>query len=391
MHVTVSLADGPNDGYPPSPGKNLSEVRTLPPNSRFHIPSESSYSPDYHTPPRHTEQWRERESEREWEDRRDYARVPASQQQQQYHQQHHPSSQHHHPQQHLTWNNQQPPSPSPPPQQDEPKKSNRRKVKKSESESGIAKLFKTLRKEGGFGRKSAERDSKEGSLGRRSGRSPERKAHSGGAQVRRGSLDRSPTRRRNSSPDHRRAKSMDRRAEYRDRTPERASVSSRQSSHAQLLRLAHTPERPVFYRPPGREPHTPGRSSLLSREAFSTPERANKSQAAAATMAGRGRTPERGLKNGNVLRDSGGGAERDDLWGLGGTPERRYRCESTSDSSCSSYDPPATRLKDYYSTNTLKSCGSNGYPPTRGHQGGQAHLPEPKRRLYKENHTDLSI
>ncbi|KAG5282377.1 hypothetical protein AALO_G00055340 [Alosa alosa] len=194
--------DGPNDGYPPSPGKNLSEVRTLPPNSRFHIPSESSYSPDYHTPPRHMEQWRERESEREREDRRDYARAPASQQQQyqqqqqqQQQQQHHLLSSQHHPQHHITWNNQQPPSPPP---ADDPKKSNRRKVKKSESESGIAKLFKTLRKEGGFGRKSSERDGS-GTLGRRGGRSPERKAH-GGAQARRGSLDRSPTRHRNSSP-----------------------------------------------------------------------------------------------------------------------------------------------------------------------------------------------
>ncbi|XP_062397307.1 membrane-associated guanylate kinase, WW and PDZ domain-containing protein 1-like isoform X6 [Sardina pilchardus] len=405
---SVPEYDGPNDGYPPSPGKNLSEVRTLPPNSRFHIPSESSYSPDYHTPPRHMEQWRERESEREREDRRDYARAPASQQQQyqqqqqqQQQQQHLLSSQHHPQQHHITWNNQQPPSPPP---ADDPKKSNRRKVKKSESESGIAKLFKTLRKEGGFGRKSSERDGGgsggTATLGRRGGRSPERKS-GGGAQARRGSLDRSPTRHRNASPDRRRAKSMDRRAEYRDRTPERASTaaSSRQSSHGQLLRLAHTPERPVFYRPPQPQPHhTPGRVSLLSRDALSTPERANnnngQAMAAAASMAsvasGRGRTPERGLKNGNVLRDS----ERvaDDPWGLG-TPERRYRCESTSDSSCSSYrdDPPAARLKDYYSTNTLKSCGSNGYPPTRGHNAGQSHVPEPKRRLYKDNHTDLSI
>ncbi|XP_031422069.1 membrane-associated guanylate kinase, WW and PDZ domain-containing protein 1-like isoform X5 [Clupea harengus] len=374
---SVPEYDGPNDGYPPSPGKNLSEVRTLPPNSRFHIPSESSYSPDYHTPPRHKEQWRDRESDREREDRRDYAQVPASQQQQQHlhhQQQQHPSSQHH-PQHHLTWNNQQPPSP------DDPKKSNRRKVKKSESESGIAKLFKTLRKEGGFGRKSAERDPQGGSgtLGRRGGRSPERK----GAQARRGSLDRSPTRRRNPSPDRRRAKSMDRRAEYRDRTPERAA--SRQSTHT-LLRLAHTPERPLFFQSPGREPHTPGRSSLL-RDA-STPERANNGQAMAAATMGRGRTPERGLKNGNVLRDG----ERDDVWGLNGTPQRRYRCESTSDSSSCSYrdEPLAARLKDYYSTNTLKSCGSNGYPATRG-PGGQPQLPEPKRRLYKDNHTDLSI
>ncbi|XP_028848496.1 membrane-associated guanylate kinase, WW and PDZ domain-containing protein 1-like isoform X5 [Denticeps clupeoides] len=367
---SVPEYDGPNDGYPPSPGKNISEVRTLPPNSRFHIPPESSYSPDYHAPPQHEDQRRGRERERGRE--RDYAQPP-------------PGHHHHH----HTWNNhgsQRPPSP------DDAKKNNHRKVKKSESESGIAKLFKTLRKEGGFGRKSAERDhhAAAGTVGRLGARSPERKAR-GGSHVRRGSLDRSPTRPKNSSPDRRRAKSMDRRVErsHRDHTPERAP--SRQSSNS-LLRQAATPDR-LSYTRPSREHQTPSRGCrnepLLAE--FSTPERANNGQAFQHSLP-QARTPERGLKNGNLLWDAspGGRGDRGERCFVNGTPERRYRCDSTSDSSCcSSYreEMAMPKLKDYYSTNTLKSTGSNGHMAMRG----PSQFPEPKRRFYKENHPDLSI
>uniref|UniRef100_A0A8B9LGR6 Membrane-associated guanylate kinase, WW and PDZ domain-containing protein 1-like n=1 Tax=Astyanax mexicanus TaxID=7994 RepID=A0A8B9LGR6_ASTMX len=336
---SVPEYDGPNDGYPAPPGpQNLSEMRTMPSNGRLHLSSESSYTSEYHPPPWPQEQrLRERERERGREDYKEYTHYPKAPQQQQQH--------HHH-----TWNNNNHPAPralSPSPSPDEnDKKNSRRKVKKSESESGIAKLFKTLRKESGFGKKSSDRDLR----GRGHERSPERTAH-GRSHARRGSLDRSPTRKRNSSPDRRRAKSMDRRAErwQRDYSPD-----SRASSQV-LLRQAATPER---HYAPQREPHTPSRGSYLREEGYltSTPERSN---------------------NGQVLRG--------ESWS-NGTPERRYRRESDSSSNGSYLEEAATpRLKDYY--NALKANGANG---TNAGRAPTQH-PQSKRRLYKDNHTDLSI
>ncbi|XP_049341685.1 membrane-associated guanylate kinase, WW and PDZ domain-containing protein 1 isoform X6 [Astyanax mexicanus] len=361
---SVPEYDGPNDGYPAPPGpQNLSEMRTMPSNGRLHLSSESSYTSEYHPPPWPQEQrLRERERERGREDYKEYTHYPKAPQQQQQH--------HHH-----TWNNNNHPapralSPSPSPVEND-KKNSRRKVKKSESESGIAKLFKTLRKESGFGKKSSDRDLR----GRGHERSPERTAH-GRSHARRGSLDRSPTRKRNSSPDRRRAKSMDRRAErwQRDYSPD-----SRASSQV-LLRQAATPER---HYAPQREPHTPSRGSYLREEGYltSTPERSNNGQVLSLA---RGRTPERSLKNGNVLRDVSP-SSRGESWS-NGTPERRYRRESDSSSNGSYLEEAATpRLKDYY--NALKANGANG---TNAGRAPTQH-PQSKRRLYKDNHTDLSI
>lgn len=295
--------------------------------------------------------------ERGREEYKDYAHYPKAPQ---------------HPHQH-TWNNSNPassrthsPSPSP-----EPKKKNlRRKVKKSESESGITKLFKTLRKEGGFGKKSSDRDLR----GRGLERSPERRGQSR-LQTRRGSLDRSPSRKRNSSPDRRRAKSMDRRA---DRWLRDCSPDSRTSSQI-LLRQTATPERQSL---PQKEPYTPARS-YLREECYltSTLEGSNNSQAL--PMA-RGLTPERGLKNGNVLWDASPSSRNDRL--SSGASERCYRRESVSSSNGSYLEEAATpRLKDYY--NALKANGANG---TNAGRAPTQHL-QSKTRLYKENHTDLSI
>ncbi|XP_066501042.1 membrane-associated guanylate kinase, WW and PDZ domain-containing protein 1-like isoform X4 [Hoplias malabaricus] len=369
---SVPEYDGPNDGYPAPPGpQNLSEMRTLPSNGRFHVSSESSYTSDYHPPPWPQEQ-RLRERERGREDYKDYAHYPKAPQQQQHHLHQQQQQQQH---LHHTWNNnnhnQSGPrarSPSPSPEND--KKNSRRKVKKSESESGIAKLFKTLRKEGGFGKKSSDRDLR----GRGHERSPDRKGQNR-PQTRQGSLDRSTNRKRNSSPDRRRAKSMDRRA---DRWQRDYSPDSRTSSQI-LLRQATTPEKHLR---PQKEPQTPGRNYLRDESYLtSTPERSNNAQA---LMLARGRTPERGLKNGNLLRDVSPSSRTDSL--SNGTPDRRYRRESDSSSSSSYLEEMVSpRLKDYY--NALKASGANGNNAARA----PTQLPQSKRRLYKENHTDLSI
>lgn len=296
-------------------------MRTLLVSGPFHPPSESSYTSEYHTPSQPKQQHlKDRQPERENEG-------PAPQ--------------------HLSWNNQ----PS-------PKNNSHRRVKKSDSESGIAKLFKTLRKEGGFGRKSSNQD-----LQRR-GRKPSVDAQgSAGSQVRSGSLDRSSGRKRNSSPDRRRAKSVDRRMTrpYKDHSPER----SYQASSQDLLSQISTPER--HFRPQ-KEPQTPRRNYNSEGYFTSTPERPNKPMAH--TL---GRTPERGLKNRNVLHNGSpsGPAERQGYF-LNGSSERQFHRRSDSSSDGSFLEEGATpQLRDYY--NALKASGPN------------------KRRLYKENHADLSI
>ncbi|XP_017323557.1 membrane-associated guanylate kinase, WW and PDZ domain-containing protein 1 isoform X7 [Ictalurus punctatus] len=333
---SVPEYDGPNDGYPAPPGpQNIPEVRTLLPNARFHLPLENSYTSEHHTNPWSQEQWqRGRGHEREKDLGREEYRGNT----------HHPK----HPQNH-TWSNNRAntrgvhlPLHSPSRSPENNKKNSGRKVKKSESESGIAKLFKTLRKETGFGKKPTDREAR----GRH--RSPERRK---GTKTRRGSLDRSPTRKNGSSPDRRRAKSMDRRAErsQRDYSPEQGSHGS---NHI-LNRQIGTPER--HFQPQQKwQPQTPSRSYQEEGYLTSTPER-----------------PNNGLKNGLSS------CEREERYWSNGTPQRSYRRESDS-SSNSSYleEAAAPRLKDYY--NAMKANTTIS-------------IPQSKRRLYKENQADLSI
>lgn len=170
---------------------------------------------------------------------------------------------------------------SPSPFPDSSKNKFRRKIKKSESESGITKLFKTLRKEGGFGRKASIQDV----AGQDHRRSETRDR--AGSQVRSGSLDRSSSRKRNLSPDHHRAKSMDRRTvrSHKDQSPERSFPASSQD-----LWQTSTPERQ--FRPSSR-------GSRKESYFVSTTERSHSTQAL--TL---GHTPKRGLKNRNILHDS---------------------------------------------------------------------------------------
>uniref|UniRef100_A0A8C7D8Y2 Membrane associated guanylate kinase, WW and PDZ domain containing 1 n=1 Tax=Oncorhynchus kisutch TaxID=8019 RepID=A0A8C7D8Y2_ONCKI len=333
---SVPEYDASHDGHSPTPGAQDSpQVRTLPPNSRYHTSSESSYPPDLHKPSRHEDAGQGRDRDRMEHSGRHFN--------------------HHH---HHTWNNNHTNSRQHSPDNSTSggnnKKSLGRKFKKSDSESGISKLLKTLRKDSS-GKKAAaaaaekerERSASSSTLDQRYGRS------------RRGSLDRSPTRKRNTSPDRRRAKSMDRRAEraHRDCTPEREYDDGGFLSHAA------TPERPLYDRRLLREPQTPGRAYMEA----TTPERPNNGASSL-------------LKNGNLLRDSSA-ETRDESYGINGTPERRYRSErDSSPNSSSSREElnyaaaPAPRLKDYYST--LKNNSS---------------FPEPKRRFYKESPKDLSI
>uniref|UniRef100_A0AAZ3RCK9 Membrane-associated guanylate kinase, WW and PDZ domain-containing protein 1 n=1 Tax=Oncorhynchus tshawytscha TaxID=74940 RepID=A0AAZ3RCK9_ONCTS len=216
---SVPEYDASHDGHSPTPGAQDSpQVRTLPPNSRYHTSSESSYPPDLHKPSRHEDAGQGRDRDRMEHSGRHFN--------------------HHH---HHTWNNNHTNSRQHSPDNSTSggnnKKSLGRKFKKSDSESGISKLLKTLRKDSS-GKKAAaaekerERSASSSTLDQRYGRS------------RRGSLDRSPTRKRNTSPDRRRAKSMDRRAEraHRDCTPEREYDDGGFLSHAA------TPERPLYDR-----------------------------------------------------------------------------------------------------------------------------------------------
>lgn len=297
------------------------------------------------------------------------------------------------PHHHHTWNKNH--SQSPPTQQHSPdhggnKKGRGRKVKKSDSESGISKLLKTLRKDSS-GKKAAVAE-------KLRGRELSSSSISDGMfrRQRRGSLDRSPTSKRGSSPDRRRAKSMDRRAEraHRERTPERQRGGDDDGGF-----LAVTPERGLYERRLLKDSHTPSRV----REA-ATPERTAVTAAAAnnynngdstsLSSLPRGRTHDRTTKNGNLLRDSSP-ERRDDRYQTNGTPDRRYRAErdSSPDSNYSRDElnyAGASRLKDYYSMMKNNAAyNNNAVAAAMGQSANQ--LPEPKRRLYKESPKDLSI
>ncbi|KAG7519844.1 hypothetical protein JOB18_017149 [Solea senegalensis] len=294
------------------------------------------------------------------------------------------------PNHHHTWNNNH--SKSSPRQQSPDnsnsnssgnKKSRGRKVKKSDSESGISKLLKTLRKDSS-GKKAAAAEKLRGrelssSSSTLDGRS---------RLQRRGSLDRSPTRKRASSPDRRRAKSMDRRAEraQRDRTPERENDDGGF--------LAVTPERKLYERRLLKDSQMAGRMSEAT-----TPERSNNyGDTSSLSM---GRTHDRTTKNGNLLSDSSS-ERREERLPMNGTPDRRYKMErdSSPDSTYSREElnyAAAPRLKDYYSMMKNNAPHNNAAFNNAGHNNNAAaghspsQLPEPKRRLYKESSKDLSI
>ncbi|XP_035994739.1 membrane-associated guanylate kinase, WW and PDZ domain-containing protein 1 isoform X9 [Fundulus heteroclitus] len=368
---SVPEYDGSSDGYPAPPrAQNTPEVRSLPPNSRYHTSLESSYPPDLHKPSRLEEAARGRgmDKNRDWSgsDLMDF------------------HGRQFNPHLHHTWNNSH--SQSKPRQQSPDnsssggnKKSRGRKVKKSDSESGISKLLKTLRKDSS-GKKAAAAEKLRGRELSSSSSTLDTKFH----LQRRGSLDRSQTRKRNLSPDRRRAKSMDRRADraHRDHTPER--------EYDDGGFLSVTPERKHYERRLLKESPIVGRVSEAS-----TPERVNNG----GDSLSRGRAYEKATKNGNLLRDSSL-ERREERHRMNGTMERRYRLErdSSPDSSYTQDElnyAAAPRLKDYYSMKNNAAHNNATYNKT-GHNnnaGGRSsnQIPEPKRRLYRENPKDLSI
>ncbi|XP_015239223.1 PREDICTED: membrane-associated guanylate kinase, WW and PDZ domain-containing protein 1-like isoform X10 [Cyprinodon variegatus] len=370
---SVPEYDGSSDGYPsPSGAQNAPEVRKLPPNSRYHTSFESSYPPDFHKPSRLEEPSRGRSMEKN----RDWAGSDLMD----FH------GRQFNPHLHHTWNNSH--SQSIPRQQSPDnsngstvgnKKSRGRKVKKSESESGISKLLKSLRKDSS-GKKAAAAEKLRGRELSSSSSTLDSKLR----PQRRGSLDRSPTRKRNSSPDRRRAKSMDRRA-HRDHTPER--------EYDDGGFLSVTPERKLYERKLLKESPLAGRVSEVS-----TPERVNNS----ADSLTRGRAYDKATKNGNLLRDSSS-ERREERHRGNGTMERRYRLErdSSPDSNYSRDElnyaaAAAPRLKDYYSMMKNNAAHNNATYNKTGHNNtagrrSSNQIPEPKRRLYKENPKDLSI
>ncbi|KAK5923890.1 hypothetical protein CgunFtcFv8_000818 [Champsocephalus gunnari] len=368
---SVPEYDGSSDGHPPTPGaQNTPEVRTLPPNSRYHTSLESSYPPDLHKPSRQEEAACGRARDRAGSDQMDYQGRQIN------------------PHHHHTWNNNHsqssPRQPSPEDghsSSSDNKKSRGRKVKKSDSESGISKLLKTLRKDSS-GKKAAAAQKLRGRELSNSSSTLD-----GRSRQRRGSLDRSPTSKRAPSPDRRRAKSMDRRAEraHRDRTPER--------EYDDGGFLAATPERKFYERRLLKDPQTPRQVKEAT-----TPERTNNNGDSLSLS--RGRTCERATKNGNLLRDSSP-ESRQERFPMNGTPERRYRVErdSSPDSNYSREElnyAAAPRLKDHYGMMKNNAAHNNAAYNNTGHNNNAAgrspnQLPEPKRRLYKETPKDLSI
>ncbi|KAG7228214.1 hypothetical protein INR49_013377 [Caranx melampygus] len=300
---SVPEYDGSSDRHPPTPGaQNTPEVRTLPPNSRYHTSLESSYPPDLHKPSRQEEAARGRD--------RDRNRDRAGQQS---------------PDNSISSSSGN-------------KKSRGRKVKKSESESGISKLLKTLRKDSS-GKKAAAAEKLRG------------REHSSSSSTldgrirtqRRGSLDRSPTRKL---------------------TPERKFYERRLLKDSQMagrVREATTPER------------TTNNGDTLSLS--------------------RGRTYDRATKNGNLMRDSSS-ERREERYRMNGTPERRYRVErdSSPDSTYSRDElnyAAAPRLKDYYSMMKNNAAHNNAAYNNTAHNNNTVgrspnQLPEPKEGCTKK-------
>nr|XP_020441078.1 membrane-associated guanylate kinase, WW and PDZ domain-containing protein 1-like [Monopterus albus] len=363
---------GSSDGHPPTPrAQNTPEVRMLPPNSRYHTSLESSYPPDLHKPSCQEEAVHSRDKDRT----RDRAGSDQMDCQGWQFNPHH----------HHTWNNnhsQRTPRQQSPDNSNSSssgnKKSRGRKFKKSESESGISKLLKTLRKESS-GKKAAAVEKLRGRELSNSNSTLDGRFR----LQRRGSLDSSPTRKCASSPDRRRAKSMDRRAEraHQDCTPER--------EYDDGGFLVVSPEGKFYERKLLKDSQMTGRVRETT-----TSERINNNNGNSSSLS-RGRTYDRAMKNGNLLRDSSS-ERREERYRMNGTPERRFQVErdSSPDSNYSRDElnyAAVPRLKDYYSMMKNNAAYNN-----TGHNNNAAgrspnQLPEPKRRLYKESPKDLSI
>nr|XP_023664516.1 membrane-associated guanylate kinase, WW and PDZ domain-containing protein 1-like isoform X2 [Paramormyrops kingsleyae] len=338
---SVPEYDGSNDRNTPATStQNISEVKTFPPNRRLHASSESSYPPDLHKSSPNEEGRMRRRAGAEWRDRR----LQAS---------------HHHHTGNNHGNNGSPPNSghgSP-----DSRKTQQQHVRKSE-ENGISKFFRTLRNDERSGKKKLAAETEWDSDSHRSGTLNGRRERGG----RRGSLDRSPSRGRESSPSRRRAKSMDRRTEKAHR--ERAYWDG---GFGDENPLKDPPVNQRFFQEDGQPATQDDGLEGLGGTRLPIP---------------RGRATDRAFKNNsNALRDwLPKGRDRDEKSVRERSPKRHHVAENLLQNpglstSYSSEEVATPRLKEYY--NTLRT------------ESGQSckQLPVPKRRPYKESHKDLSI
>ncbi|XP_015202607.2 membrane-associated guanylate kinase, WW and PDZ domain-containing protein 1b isoform X1 [Lepisosteus oculatus] len=396
VHMVLKRGDGSVPEYDASNDRNsttagsqnVSEVKTLPHNSRFHPSSESSYPPDLH-----------KSSQNEDKRMRDPA---GSREHGRYSNHHHTWTSHGNYKSHTHRRHRSP----------EHRGGHRRHGRRSE-ENGTAKPQKGTKKDESPGKRKTEHHSHhrrhrspdkrrsgaksvDNTFDRRQERSPERRRVLSPSRERR-SLDRygdsrrSPERRQDSSPDRRRAKSMDRRREHslesqRDWSPER---NSREENFGRDASPEGNYKKEVFLR--GRSPERNNRSENMWKTR--SPERSSKNETLTRAMSpernykketpSRGRSPERKYQSENFVRDKSlDRSDREEKFLRDRSPERHYKNENLmrDPSPDRSYrdDQVLPRVKEY---NTLKSNTSRGSRP----------LPEPKRRPYRESHNDLSI
>ncbi|XP_066554094.1 membrane-associated guanylate kinase, WW and PDZ domain-containing protein 1b isoform X4 [Amia ocellicauda] len=347
---SVPEYDASNDRNSPTTGsQNVSEVKTLPSNSRLHPSSESSYPPDRH-------------KSSQYEDRR--MREPAGSREHGRH------SNHHH-----TWNshgNYKSHSRHRSPERrrhrrhgkkaDDMKDENPSR-RKTEHSSHHRKHHSPDKRRS---RTRSAENTIDGRQGRRWERSPQRRREHHSPQ-RRSSLDRYGDtrqlleRRRDSSPDRRRAKSMDRRLE---RSPERQPQERATDRNYKVEKYLR-----------GMSPEGNYRKEDVKQD--EAPERNYREMKFT-----RSRSPETNYKKENVLKD-GTLDRKNRVESLlrDRSPERHYKNESfmrdeLSDGS-SIEESVLPLVKEY---NTLKS-----------NPRVSKNLPEPKRRPYKESPNDLSI
>ncbi|XP_029104157.1 membrane-associated guanylate kinase, WW and PDZ domain-containing protein 1-like isoform X3 [Scleropages formosus] len=338
---SVPEYDASSDRNSPAPStQNIPEVKTLPPNRRLHTSSESSYTPDFH-----------KSSPNEERQRR--GRPGADH-----------TSHHHH-----TWNNHgKYSSPSVPRHHSPDSKMTHRQHARKSDENGISKLFKTLRSDEKPGKKKAATVSEWDSDSRHGSTLDGRQERAG----RRGSLDRSPARGRESSPGRRRAKSVDRRTEKAQR--------ERSYWEGQLQREAPQPAQPFEDESPLVEAPAPQHlreDSFLKDETF---EHINKER----LPLPRGWPADRPFKNSGEPRDrSPSRRDREERFNIERSPSRQHVAESSPREVLHDgrfrEEEAVPRLKEYY--NILKS----------GSACIGTQIPESRRRPFKESHMDLSI
>ncbi|KAJ8361219.1 hypothetical protein SKAU_G00177440 [Synaphobranchus kaupii] len=361
---SVPEYDASHDGNTSTAGtQNVSEVKTLPPNSRLPALSESSYPPDLHKTSRN-----EDKRTRGTVDKKEHGR----------HSNHHHQPHHHH---HSNQGSHSKPRHHSP----DKKSAHRRRGRRSDESSAS----KPRKKEEGSGKKKAEHSSHH-----RRHRSPE-KGHSGAGGPQ-NTVDRRHGRRHEHSPERR-----PRHASPRHASPPPQGLPGPAQGPLQVTRPGEGPlSRQTQSQVHGLETGSLTGEDFPKAESFlkdlPIPERGYGEDSLLSEAVGvepffkedtlpRGRTLERAFKNNNLLEDgSPERSDREEKFAWDRSPESRYKTESllrgaSPDRSYRRQEVTAPRLKESY--NTLKSNSSLS----------SKQLPEPKKKPYKESHNDLSI